>query len=150
MFEARSGDSRITAAKLLNGPMALRDRGMTLAVAESLTGGIMSSRLSDVDPALEVFRGGLISAPAGHDVAGENRAIAAAERARAELGADVGLTAVAPETDENELAGTVFLGAVIGDRQFSLRTSLPGDRNRMRNYSVISVLNFLRKTLSVW
>ena len=60
----------------------------------------------------------------------------------------MGLAAVAPGADENELPGTVFLGAVIGDRQFSQQASLPGDRDRMRNYSVIGVLNFLRKTLS--
>ena len=126
----------------------LRNRGLTLAVAESLTGGILSARLSAIDPAMEVFRGGSISASIGDGLAGEDRAVAAAERARADLGADVGLAAVAPDAAENELPGTVFFGAVIGDRQYAQRASLPGDRNRMRNYSVISVANFLRKTLA--
>ncbi len=123
-------------------------QGMTLAVAESLTGGIMSSRLSNVDPALATFRGGLICVPAEDGLAGEDRAIAQARRAQAELAADVGLAAVAPGAGEDELRGTVFLAAVIGDREYSQPISLPGDRNRMRNFSVISVMNFLRKKLS--
>ncbi len=126
----------------------LASRGLTLAVAESLTGGIMSSRLSEIDPALAVFRGGLIAAPRGDGLAGEDRAVAEAEHARAEFAADVGLAAVAPEAGENELPGTVFLGAVIGERRLAHRISLPGDRRRMRTYSVIGVLNFLRKALS--
>ncbi len=126
----------------------LRNRGMTLAVAESLTGGIMSSRLSEIDPALEVFRGGTIAAPTGEGLVGENRAIAEAERARDHFGTDVGLAAVEPGADDGELPGTVFLGAVIGRRRVSRQISLPGDRRRMRTYSVIGVLNFLRKALS--
>ncbi len=126
----------------------LRSRGMTLAVAESLTGGIMSSRLTTIDPAMEVFRGGSIAASGGDGHAGEDRAVASADRARVEFGTDVGLAAVAPDAEEDELPGTVFLGTVIGENQRSQRISLPGDFNRMRNYSVIGVMNFLRKTLA--
>ena len=103
---------------------------------------------SAIDPAFAVFRGGLIAAPASDGLAGEDRALAEARRAQAELGAAVGLAVIAPGEDEDELPGTVFFGAVIGERQQAQRASLPGDRNRMRNYSVIGVLNFLRKTLA--
>ena len=126
----------------------LRSRGMTLAVAESLTGGIISSRLTANDPAMEVFRGASISALPRDTLPGEDRALAAAVRVQSEFRTNVGLAAVAPGAKENELPGTVFFGCVIGDQQSALRGSLPGDRNRMRNYSVIGVLNFLRKTLS--
>lgn len=126
----------------------LRSRGMTLAVAESLTGGILSTRLSAIDPAMEVFRGGSISKLISGGLAREDRAIAAAEGAQSDFGTKVGLAAVAPNAEDNQLPGTVYFGAVIGDRQFAQRESLPGDRERMRDYSVISVSNFLRKTLS--
>ena len=126
----------------------LKSRGMTLAVAESLTGGIMSSRLTAIDPAMEVFRGASISALPSDTFAGEDRALAAAVRVQSEFRTDVGLAVVAPGANEDELPGTVFFGCVIGDQQYALRASLPGDRNRMRNYSVIGVLNFLRKTLA--
>ena len=126
----------------------LRSRGMTLAVAESLTGGILSTRLSAIDPAMEVFRGGSISKVMSGGLAREDRAIAAAEGAQSDFGTKVGLAAVAPNAEDNQLPGTVYFGAVIGDRQFAQRESLPGDRERMRDYSVISVSNFLRKSLS--
>ena len=126
----------------------LKSRGLTLAVAESLTGGIMSSRLTALDPAMEVFRGASIAAPKSNALAGEDRALAEADHVKNEFGTDVGLAAVAPGDDEGELPGTVFLGIVIGGDQRSQRISLPGDRKRMRNYSVIGVMNFLRKTLA--
>ena len=126
----------------------LRSRGMTLAVAESLTGGIMSSRLTVLDPAMEVFRGASVAVPSRNALAGEDRAVAEADRVKIEFGTDVGLAAVAPNDDEGELPGTVFLGIVVGGDQRSQRISLPGDRKRMRNYSVIGVMNFLRKTLT--
>ena len=40
------------------------------------------------------------------------------------------------------------MNLAIGEGQFGQTVSLPGDRNRFRNYAVINVLNFLRKTLS--
>jgi nicotinamide-nucleotide amidase len=129
----------------------LRARGMTLAVAEALTGGVLAARLSDLDPAMETFRGATISAaldrPAEPRRLPEDRATAAAARVRTEFTADVGIAAIAPEPSAGHPPGTVFLGIAIGDRQFTATVALPGDRNRLRNYAVISLLNFLRKTL---
>ncbi|MDP6831692.1 MAG: CinA family nicotinamide mononucleotide deamidase-related protein [Alphaproteobacteria bacterium] len=39
----------------------LKARGLTLAVAEGLTGGVLSARLSEIDHAMAVFRGGAIN-----------------------------------------------------------------------------------------
>ena len=128
----------------------LRAKGMTLAVAESLTGGVMSSRLTDLDSKMEVFRGATISAghgPHGEARSGEERAVAAARRARDDYQCDVGIAAVAADPPDGQPRGTVFLGIVLGERSFSETVALPGDRNRLRNYAVISVMNFLRKLL---
>lgn len=126
----------------------LRRQGMTLAVAESLTGGVMSSRLSEIDRKLNVFKGAIVSA--GHVEAGvgEDRAIAAARRAKETYGTDVGVAAVLPEPSENQRRGTVYLGIILGGVEYSEHVALPGDRNRLRNYAVISVMNFLRRLLS--
>jgi hypothetical protein len=42
----------------------------------------------------------------------------------------------------------VFLDLAIGDQHHAATADLPGDRNRFRNYAVINLLNFLRKTLA--
>jgi nicotinamide-nucleotide amidase len=119
----------------------LKARGLTLAVAEGLTGGVLSARLSQIDPDLEVFRGGQISNQV-------ETAAEAAQRVRRDFGADVGLAVVAAKPEDRQPSGAVDLHLSIGEAQFAGETSLPGDRARFRDYAVINVLNFLRKTLA--
>ena len=59
-----------------------------------------------------------------------------------------GVAAVLPDPAENARRGTVYLGIVLGNQEFTEHVALPGDRNRLRNYAVISVMNFLRRMLS--
>jgi nicotinamide-nucleotide amidase len=125
----------------------LRERGLTFAVAESLTGGTMASRLSDADPELRVFRGSTIGpAAAGDDDAA--RVLAVARRARDDFGADIGIAAALPAVPDPERPGTVHLGAVLPDCEFATTVGLPGDRLRLRNYAVISLLDFLRRRVA--
>ena len=69
----------------------LRRKGLTLAVAETVTGGLLSARLSAVDWAMETFRGGQVAPDTGGGTA-EQRALSAAAEVRAKLGAGVGLS----------------------------------------------------------
>ncbi|HEY5104559.1 MAG TPA: competence/damage-inducible protein A [Acidimicrobiales bacterium] len=135
-------------------------RGFTLAVAESLTGGLIASRLVNVAGASQWFRGGVVSyasqvkfdllgVPVGPVVSAE-AAEFMASGVRTLLGADVGLsvTGVAgPEEQDGQIAGTVFVGLAIGDAVESVSLRLPGDRPRVRAYSAISALDALRRTL---
>jgi nicotinamide-nucleotide amidase len=127
----------------------LGERGLTLAVAEGLTGGVLSARLSEIDHAMSVFRGSAIGGnpEIGVQSAAEGAAKAAA-RVRRDFGADVGLAVVAAQHRDEQPAGTVFMNLAIGETQHAQSVALPGDRNRFRNYAVINVLNFLRKTLT--
>ena len=138
----------------------LRDRGLTLAVAESVTGGMVAARLTSVPGASDVIRGGVVSyaSEVKFDLLGVSEgpvvtpdaARAMAEGVRRRLGADVGIstTGVAgPAEQEGQRVGTVHLGLALGDRIESQTTHLPGDRARVREYGVISVLNFLRLRL---
>ena len=139
----------------------LRGRGLSLAVAESLTGGLVGARLSAVPGASDVFRGAVVSyasevkfellgVPEG-PVVSTDAAKAMALGVRERLGADVGLatTGVAgPAEQEGHPPGTVFLGLAHRDRAEALRVRLPGDRRRVREYAVISVLNLLRLRVS--
>ena len=138
----------------------LRERGLSLGVAESLTGGLMGARFTSVPGASDVFRGGIVSyasdvkysllgVPQG-PVVSERAAKAMAEGARRVLGADVALatTGVAgPTEQEGQPVGTVFLGLAMQGVNEAQRVQLPGDRQRIRQYAVISAVNLLRKRL---
>ena len=126
----------------------LRRQGMTLAVNESLTGGVMSARLSDIDRNMDTFKGALVSTEHLDASIGQDRSLAAARLAKETYGTDVGVAAVLPDPAENARRGTVYLGIVLGNQEFTEHVALPGDRNRLRNYAVISIMNFLRRMLS--
>jgi nicotinamide-nucleotide amidase len=135
-------------------------RGLTLGVAESVTGGLVASRIVSVPGASRWFRGGIVSyasdvkfdllgVPEG-PVVSEEAAAAMASGARRVLGADVGLgvTGVAgPDTQDSQPVGTVFLASDVSGEVEVRRVGLPGDRERIRQYSVISLLDGLRHRL---
>ncbi len=136
-------------------------RGLTFGVAESLTGGLISSRLVNVAGASAWFRGGVVAydsqvkfdvlgVPAG-PVVTEAAAAAMAEGAARVTGADVGLgiTGVAgPDDQEGVAPGTIFVGLSVPGRPTETRQlRLPGDRERVRQYGAISALDLLRRAL---
>ncbi len=138
-----------------------RARGWTLAVAESVTGGLVASRICSVPGASDVFRGGVVSyatdvkrsvlgvqAP---EVVSAECAREMADGVRRVLGADVGIstTGVAgPDPLEGHPVGTVWMGlAIPGVPLEAVSTRLPGDRDRIRQFSTISVLNLVRMRL---
>ena len=135
-------------------------RGLTLAVAESVTGGLIASRLVNIAGASRWFRGAVVSyasdvkfdllgVPRGPVVSAE-AAEAMARGVRAVLGSDIALsvTGVAgPEEQDGQPAGTVFVGIAIGEQVEHVALRLPGDRPRIRSYSAISALDALRRAL---
>jgi nicotinamide-nucleotide amidase len=139
----------------------LVDHGLTLGLAESLTGGLVASRLVGVPGASAWFRGSIVgyASEVKHTVLGvpdgpvvtEPAARAMAEGARRVLGADIGLalTGVAgPDEQEGVAPGTVIVGlALTGGGAESLVIHLPGDRERVRQYAAISALDLLRRRL---
>jgi nicotinamide-nucleotide amidase len=134
----------------------------TLAVAESLTGGLMASRFVSIPGASNWFQGGVVSYASSvkHELLGVApgpvvSASAAEQMAlgvRNTLGASVGLgvTGVAgPDEQDGQRVGTVFAAVVIGDAPVvSQRFQLPGDRERVRQYATISAVNLLRQQLA--
>lgn len=140
---------------------ALAARGLTLGLAESLTGGLLASRLTGVAGVSEVFRGSVVSyasevkfdllgVPEGPVVSAE-AAEAMAVGARRVLGADVGLalTGVAgPAEQDGQPVGTVFVGLAYGDEPpVAVQLRLPGERQTIRELAVISALDLLRRHL---
>ncbi|MGD0692369.1 MAG: nicotinamide-nucleotide amidohydrolase family protein, partial [Acidimicrobiales bacterium] len=122
--------------------------------------GLIASRLVGVAGASHWFRGGVVSyasevkfdllkVPVG-PVVSASAAEAMATGVRDLLKADVGLsvTGVAgPEEQDDQPAGTVFVGLSIGDILQNTVLRLPGDRPRVRAYSAISALDVLRRAL---
>jgi nicotinamide-nucleotide amidase len=138
----------------------LGERGLTLAIAESVSGGLAAARLSAVPGTRDVFRGAvvayasevkfeLLGVPRGPVVC-EVAAQAMADGVRRLLGTDVGLatTGVAgPQEQDGQPMGTVFLGLAFGERVEAKEVRLPGDPDRIRQYAVISALDYLRRRL---
>jgi len=138
----------------------LRERSMRLAVAESVTGGLVGARLAAAPMASEVLTGTMVAyskdlaakwfeMPPGPIVSRE-AVMAMANGVRQALNAEVGLavTGVASPSESSDLpVGTVFFGLAIGDQIDAVSAAMPGDRNRIREYSVINLLNFLRREL---
>ncbi len=135
-------------------------RGAMLAVAESVTGGLMASRLVSVAGASKWFRGGIVSyasevkfdllgVPEG-PVVSEAAAIQMAKGVAARLGSTIGLsvTGVAgPDTQDGQPVGTVFIGVSDGDTAFAEMLKMPGDRDRIRQFSTVGALDILRRHL---
>lgn len=138
----------------------LRQRGLTLAVAESLTGGLIGARLCAIAGASDVFRGGVVAYAsqvkfdlldvADGPVVTEEAAGQMAVGVRGAIGADVGISATGvagPDSQEGREVGTVCLGLSIGDEVVTLEVRLPGRRNQVREFTVITLLSALRQLL---
>jgi nicotinamide-nucleotide amidase len=139
----------------------LRNKGWTLGIAESVTGGLIGGRLTNVPGSSEVFRGGVISyaSDVKFDVLGvdqgpvvsERAAIQMAKGAQRVLRSDVGLsvTGVAgPDQQDGQSVGTLCVAIALPDRTSHASTfMLPGLRDQMRQFSVITALDFLRRHL---
>ena len=138
----------------------LREQGLTLGTAESVTGGLIASRLTSVPGASEVFRGSVVSyaSEVKYDVLGvpqgpvvtEEAAAAMAEGACRVLGCDVGVatTGVAgPAEQEGLPAGTVFFATTLDGVTETGMIRFPFDRERTRQFTVITVLANLRRRL---
>jgi nicotinamide-nucleotide amidase len=129
----------------------LRETNRTVAAAESITGGILSSRMSALDPEMQTFLGSTI----GPDIGGpehaalppDKRAAASAARVRKQYGSSVGLAVVAARTEEGEPFGTVYSAVSSGDGEQMDRAVMPQDRSRVREYAVINLLSFTRRML---
>ena len=120
----------------------LRRHSLTLVAAESLTGGVLASRMTAIDTQMKTFLGACVGAApvAGKPV--EEVAAATATAVRKSLGGDVGMTAV-----ETETPGSVILAVSLGSETLVEPFKFPGDRIRLREYSVISLLDVLRRKL---
>ncbi|MDR7255218.1 PncC family amidohydrolase [Nocardioides sp. BE266] len=140
-------------------------RGETLATAESLTGGMLASRLTDVPGASRSFVGGVVSyatrvkesllgvppeVVAQHGVVSGQCAEAMARGVRDRLDATWGVatTGVAgPDSQEGKPVGTVWVAVAGPSRVEALRLALDGDRSAIREDTWREALSLLERLL---
>ncbi len=138
----------------------LRARRWSLALAESMTGGLVSSRIVDTPEASTWFKGGVVTyanevkfgvlGVREGPVVGAECAVQMAEGVRRLLGTDVGLsvTGVAgPDRQEDQPVGTVWLGVALPSGTEAVHLRLSGDRLRIRQLASTSLLDLLRRRL---
>lgn len=144
----------------------LRERGETLATAESLTGGLLSGAVTAVPGSSAAYDGGLVTYATRlkvgllgvspelverHGVVSGECARAMAEGAARVVGADWALatTGVAgPDLQEGHPAGTVHVGLrAPGGVVHSRELGLSGDREGIREQSVEAALRWLCEEL---
>ena len=143
----------------------LRERGRTLALGESLTGGGVAFRLTSVPGSSAYLRGGIVAytADAKRDLLGvsvetieregvvsEACALEMAAGARCTLGADIGLslTGVAgPDPEDGIDPGLVWIGLDADDAHHARSIAAPADRAIVRRWAEQAALDLLRRYL---
>ena len=144
-----------------------RAGGLTLATAESCTGGLVAARLTSVPGSSDVVLGGVVAysddvkraeldVPAElierHGAVSAEVAAAMARGARARLGADVavavtGIAGPGGGTPEKPV-GLVYLHAEGPDGGVGRESSFPGDRTAIRSRAAVGALHLVRRLLS--
>ena len=144
-----------------------RKRGLTLATAESCTGGLVAARLTSVAGSSDVFIGGVVAysnevkaSELGvsadvlerHGAVSAEAAAAMAAGARTRFGADVAVsvTGVAGPGGgtPDKPVGLVFVHAEGPDGSLVRRLDLPGDRGAIRGRSTVTALHLVRVLLA--
>jgi len=144
-----------------------RERGFSLATAESCTGGLVAARLTAVPGSSDVFRGSVVAYAddvktrelrvsadvlAAHGAVSAETAAAMAAGVRDRLETDVGVsdTGVAGPgggTPEKPV-GLVYLHAAGPDGELAADFSVPADRETVRARAAVAALHLLRRLLS--
>lgn len=144
-----------------------RARGLTLATAESCTGGLVGGRLTGVPGSSDVFLGGIVAYAnavkiaqlgvpeallAAHGSVSAETAAAMAQGARARIGAAVAVavTGVAGPSGgtATKPVGLVHFNAAGPDGALALDWTLESDRETVRRRATASALHLLRQLLS--
>lgn len=151
------------AARLL---AALADRGWSIAVAESLTGGLVTATLVDVPGASAVLRGGVVAYAtdlkaslldvdaallAARGAVDPDVAAGMARGVAHRLGADVGLatTGVAgPDPQDGHAPGAVHVAVATPDGVHVASLALPGDRAEVRAGACAQALELALRTVA--
>ena len=126
---------------------ALRKKGLTVAAAESCTGGLVAARLTEVPGASAVFGCGIVSY---NNAVSAETAAAMAEAVRKKSGADIGIGVTGnagPSASEGQPVGLVFVA--VASEKYSHVSRLFIDRhdadarNLIRHFAALKALSLI-------
>jgi nicotinamide-nucleotide amidase len=138
----------------------LSDLGFTIGTAESMTGGMVSARLTELPGSSVVVKGGLVAYDSElkqrllgltdvTEVVTTEAALAMARGAQGLLGVDVAVAvtgSAGPEPMEKPV-GTVIVGVATPDDARARELRFSGDRERLRTYGTAAALHLTRLAL---
>ena len=139
----------------------LKSQSLTFATAESITGGMIGSRLTEVPGSSDSYVGSivayeadikrsLLNVPKGISVVSQEAVEAMSVGVCELLGVDVSVAvsgAAGPYPHEGQEPGTVWIATNVEGDVESFKVLFPFDRAQIRQFTVITVLNALRKRL---
>ena len=169
-LRAQVGESLFSEDERSIGALVLdlcRSHGLTLATAESCTGGLVAARLTAVPGSSDVFRGSVVAYAddvkerelavpaellAAHGAVSAEVAAAMAAGVRQRLGTDVavsvtGVAGPGGGTPEKPV-GLVYLHASAPGGELWAEFSVPADRETIRVRATVAALHLLRRLLS--
>ena len=145
-----------------------KKRGLTLSVAESCTGGLISHYVTFLPGASKFFKAGVVtySVYAKKDILGispstieeygvvsESTAREMAEKVRSLTGVDFSLSTtgnLGPDVLEGKEKGLIYIAVSQKSQTFSRELRLTGSREENKEAASLSALNFLIEVLEKW
>jgi nicotinamide-nucleotide amidase len=142
----------------------LEERGWRIGTAESMTGGMVAARLTDLPGSSRYYVGGVVAYESRlkqsllgvvdvKQVVNVGTAKAMAEGVRELLGMEVGISvtgSAGPEPMEKP-AGTIVVGVATPEGSMARELRMVGDRERIRTYATTTALHLARLGVSgIW
>ncbi len=144
----------------------LSERNLTLATAESCTGGMIASAITDLPGSSKIFLEGAVTYANSakinslgvseetlkkHGAVSKETVLQMAKGVREKSGADIGVSTsgIAGPTGgtEDKPVGTVYIAISTAKYEKAIRLFIPGMRDRVRNSAALNVFNLIRKTI---
>ncbi|HNX24581.1 MAG TPA: CinA family nicotinamide mononucleotide deamidase-related protein [Spirochaetota bacterium] len=144
----------------------LRDKGLTISTAESCTGGLIAKRITDIAGSSEVYKGSVVAYSNEikteflgvsddtlriHGAVSENTAAEMAASVKKKFKTDVSIstTGIAGPGggSDSKPVGTVCFGFAINEYRHTFTKQIRGNRDRIRTFSSLYAINFLRDYL---
>ena len=138
---------------------ALKNKNLTISTAESLTGGMIASKICEISGASNYFNGGIVSYTKEtknkllglslddiekYGVYSYETVVAMAKSIKEKTNSNISIATsgvAGPGPDEGVSAGTVFYCFIINDKIIKDKKIFEGNRNEVRNEASIYAIN---------